>query len=66
MKCHMWFPKIIYESQCAMDLKIIGNVRLNTSTEKKKNRFYSMNTDFHILAYFIILLSFHSTVFLEN
>lgn len=65
MKCHMWSPKTIHESQCTMDFKIIGNVRLNATTEKK-NGFYSMNTDIHILAYFSIVLSFHPTVFLEN
>lgn len=33
---------------------------------EKKIRFYGMNTDITSLAYFFIILSFYSTVFLEN
>lgn len=35
MKCHIWSLKIIYESQCVTSLRIIRNVRPNTTTEKK-------------------------------
>lgn len=65
MICHIWSLKIIYESQCAMNLRIIMNVRPNPTT-KKKNLDSTVNINIHVLAYFFIILSFYSTVFLEN
>lgn len=62
MKCHISSLKIIYESQCAMNLRIIRNVRPNTTTEKK-------NLDFTIwvqTSIFLIIFSLYYSIIPQN
>lgn len=65
MRCHISSLKIIYESQCAMNLRVTRNVRPNTTSEKK-SRFYCLSTNIHIFAYLFIVAFFYSTLFSEN